>query len=686
MSARRPIVPEPPGDPRDAERRARELRERIAHHRKRYYVDDDPEITDAEYDLLERELVAIEDRYSGLRTADSPTLRVGGEPSDAFEPHRHRTPMLSLANAFDDGELDEWERRLARRLEDAEVSFVAEPKVDGLSIAVHYRDGVLERGVTRGDGVTGEDVTPNVRTVRSIPLRLTGPATLEVRGEVYFPRSAFRALNDSRAEDGLPPFANPRNAAAGSLRLLDPRTTASRRLDCMFYALEHDASGVPATHSEGLRRIASLGLRTNPLNRAGLDYAALRAYVEEVRERREALDYEIDGVVVKVDRIELRDRAGSTSKFPRWAIAVKFPAEQAVTRVSRITVQVGRTGALTPVAELEPVSLAGTTVSRATLHNSDEIERKDVRVGDTVVIQKAGEIIPQVVRVAEDRPRGRRRFRMPERCPECASPVVREEGEVAHRCTGTAVCPAQRKQALRHFASRAAMDIQGLGTALIEQLVSGAGDVRVHDFAELYALEAEPLAGLERMGAKSAENLLLQLEESKARPMHRVLYALGIRHVGERAARVLSERFASLEDLAGASAEDLEAVDEIGPKTAAELRRFFDDERNRAVVGRLLAAGVRAEPERTAAPSADAPLAGKTVVITGTLVGMTRSEARAAAEAMGARVAGSVSKKTDLVIHGEAAGSKLARARELGIDTMDAAGFAALAGVRGAEK
>jgi DNA ligase (NAD+) len=672
------------GDRATAARRAEELRREIAYHRKRYYVDDDPEISDGEYDALERELVALEVAWPDLRTPDSPTLRVGGTPAEAFPTFDHRTPMLSLDNAFGEEDLRDWYARLARALPDEDARFTAEPKVDGLSIAVHYENGLLVRGVTRGDGTTGEDVTPNVRTIRSIPLRLTRPVRfLEARGEVFLPRSAFRALNRAREERGESPFANPRNAAAGSLRLLDARITAERGLDCLFYALaeveDPDGGGPPASHTEGLDRLRDLGLRTNPLNACDLTVDDLGAAVERVREARDRLDYDIDGVVLKLDDLAQRERAGATSKFPRWAIAFKFPAEQATTRVIDIVVQVGRTGALTPVANLEPVQLAGTTVARATLHNSDEIERKDVRTGDTVLVEKAGEIIPQVVRVIRSKRPGRtRRFRMPERCPECDSPVVREEGEAAHRCTGTLVCPAQRKQALKHFASRAAMDVEGLGPALIDQLLS-AGLVR--DVADLYRLEADALAGLERMGEKSADNLLRQLEASKERPLHRVLFALGIRHVGERAARVLADAYDGPEALAEADPEELEALDEIGPKTAAQVVAFFSGDASRDLVARLRAEGLRMEPERRSFGSvtdAAGPFAGKTIVVTGTLAGWTRSEIKQRIEDGGGRVAGSVSRKTDLVVAGDKAGSKLDRARELGIDVVDAATFEAM--------
>jgi DNA ligase (NAD+) len=659
--------------------RAEELRRLIAHHRKLYYVDNDPEISDAEYDLLERELAEIERLHPELITPDSPSLRVGGEPAEGFETFRHAAPLLSLDNAFGEQELADWEQRLHRALGEQVPTYAVEPKVDGLSIAVHYRDGLLERGVTRGDGLVGEDVTPNVRTVRSIPLRLTrARGHLEARGELYMPRSAFERLNRERVETGESPFANPRNAAAGSVRLLDPRITAARRLDCFFYALASIEGEMPGRQDEALQRMRELGLKTNPLNETCSDLDQVQGYVERLRQIRGELDYEIDGVVVKVNEAQLQRRAGATSKFPRWAVAVKFPAEQATTRVHAITVQVGRTGKLTPVAELEPVLLAGTTVSRATLHNEDEIARKDVRVGDSVWIEKAGEIIPQVVKVVESqRPRGARKFKMAQRCPVCGADAVRDEGEVARYCTNVA-CPAQLREKLLHFASRAGMDIQGLGEALVEQL---ADKELVTDVADLYRLETEQLAELERMGAKSAANLIGQIERSKARPLYRLIFGLGIRHVGERSAKILASEYGSLADLVAAPAEALEALEEIGPKTASAVRHFFDQDANRELISRLDAAGVstRAAPEELKPATAESsPFAGKTVVLTGSLPGRTRSESKALIESLGGRVAGSVSKKTDLVVAGEDAGSKLAKARDLGIRVIDPDEFESL--------
>ena len=662
----------------EARARAEALRVEIAHHRKRYYVDNDPEIADGQYDALELELLELEAEYPELTTTDSPSLRVGGEPAEDIPQFSHTIPMLSLDNAYSGEELEEWEKRLVKRLGDSQPSYFVEPKVDGLSVAVHYRDGLLSVGATRGNGETGEDVTANVRTIRSVPLRLARDAGyLEARGEVYFPRGAFEELNRRREQAGEPLFANPRNAAAGTLRLLDPRITAIRRLDCVFYQLAQYDGGMPPTHSAGLELLNDHGLRTNPMNRSGLNLGQVLEYLEELAGLKDGLDYGIDGVVVKVDEISLREQAGSTSKFPRWAVAYKYPAEQATTTIEKISIQVGRTGVLTPVAELEPVTLAGTTVSRATLHNQDEIERKDVRAGDTVWVEKAGEIIPQVIKVILDkRPGGTRRFRMPEHCPACGSPVVREEGEVAHRCIGQLICPAQRKQAVLHFVSRKGMDIQGLGEVLVEQLIESE---MVRDVADLYALTRERLSELPRMGETSAGNVMDQLAVSRTLPLHRLLFALGVRHVGERAAKVLAAAFGSMTALAAADAGTLEELDEIGPKTAAEVVLFFRRAENRELIARLAVAGVDPVEEAATDASTDSPFKGKTVVITGSIPGRTRNEARDIVERLGGRVSGSVSGKTDFVVAGESAGSKLAKAERLGVTIIGPAEFEAMA-------
>lgn len=658
--------------------RAEQLREQIARHRRKYFVDDAPEISDAEYDELERELRAIEAEHPELVTPDSSTLRVGGEPSDAFVNVRHRTPLLSLDNAYSEDELRAWDDRLTRAVGRRVGRYVVEPKIDGLSISLWYRDGLMERAVTRGDGIVGEDVTANVRTIRSIPDRLSRPAPfVEARGEIFMPRASFQALNEARRSSGEPPFANPRNAAAGSLRLLDSGTTASRRLDGFFYVLAGiEGEDPPTTHVEGLARLEDLGLRVNPLNAICRSLDEVTAGIEAIRGLRDQLEYEIDGAVVKADELELQRQAGSTSKFPRWAVAYKYPPEQAQTRVLDIVVQVGRTGALTPVAELAPVALAGTTVSRATLHNEDEVARKDVRVGDTVMIEKAGEIIPQVMRVVtERRAKGAKRFSMPKVCPVCGSQAVREEGEVVTRCTGVS-CPAKLREALLHFASRPGMDIQGLGDALVDQIL---GKGLVHDVADVYRLDVAALGELPRMGKKSAENVVGEIEASKALPLHRLLFALGIRHVGERAARVLACSIGSVDALKNAPQATLEGIPEIGPKTAAAVRTFFDQPRNRELIGRLAQAGVRTEAteeERAPIRPPDSPFAGKTVVLTGTLPDVSREEAKARIEALGGRVSGTVSKKTDLLVAGDEPGSKLDKAVKLGVRVVDPEEFA----------
>jgi DNA ligase (NAD+) len=555
--------------------------------------------------------------------------------------------------------------------------YAVEPKIDGLSIALWYRKGRLERAITRGDGIVGEDVTANVRTIRSIPQRLADSAKfVEARGELFMPRASFRTLNEQRREKGEPPFANPRNAAAGSVRLLDPTVTASRRLEGFFYVLaEIEGEDPPGTHSAGLARLEALGLRVNPLNAICDSLEDVIAKIEDLRGLRDSLDYEIDGAVVKVDDLDVQRRAGATSKFPRWAVAFKYPPEQARTVVSGIVVQVGRTGALTPVAELTPVALAGTTVSRATLHNEDEVARKDVRAGDTVVIEKAGEIIPQVMRVIfELRPSGTTPFVMPRRCPACGSEAVREEGEVASRCTG-ASCPAKRREAILHFASRPGMDIQGLGEALVDQLL--ANDL-VHDVADLYRLDVDALANLSRMGKKSAANVVAEIEASKARPLHSLLFALGLRHVGERAARVLASSFGSIDAVRTAAGPTLESIPEIGPKTAHAVRTFFDQPRNLELIARLAEAGVRVEasPEEvTTSRPTESAFTGKSVVLTGSLPGMSREEAKARIEALGGRVSGTVSGKTDFLVAGDDPGSKLDKATRLGVRIVDADEF-----------
>ena len=662
----------------EAARRAEELRREIRRHEHLYYVECRPEITDQEYDALERELRGIEESFPDLVTPDSPTQRVGERPSEGFPAFEHRTPMLSLDNTYGEEDLREFQERIFRLVGRREIDYVAELKIDGLSMAFHYQGGRLVRGVTRGDGERGDDVTPNVRAIRAVPLLLLGddpPAELEVRGEVFLPRSRFERINREREEREEEPFANPRNAAAGTMKNLDARVVKERGLDTFVYSVAH-APGVRLTGQwDALGRMRAWGLRTNPASRLchGLD--EVLAFCHEWQEKRDSLEFDIDGVVVKVDDHALQAELGFTSKFPRWAIAFKYPARQAATVVRAIDVQVGRTGKLTPVAKLDPVPLAGSTVSRATLHNEEEVARKDVRVGDTVLIEKGGDVIPKVVRVVEEsRPPGTVPWTAPDRCPVCGAGAVKAEGEVDRRCPNAA-CPAQVEERLKHFAWRDAMDVEGLGDVLVHQLVERG---LVRDFADLYRLRLEDLVPLERMAERSAANLLAGIEESKGRELSRLLFGLGIRHVGERAARLLARRFRSLDALAAASVEEIDALYEIGPAVASSVHGWFAEGTNRRVVERLREAGVRTD-EAEVAP-ASSSLQGMQFVLTGTLEGLTRDEARAAIEARGGRVTSSVSKKTSAVVVGKEPGSKLDKARELGVRCLDEAAFRELLG------
>jgi len=649
----------------DAAQRVEALREEIRRHERLYYVENRPEITDAEFDRLMHELQELETSHPELGSPDSPTHRVGGAPAEGFETVTHTRPMLSLENAYSWPEAEAWLTRAARILGREPKGFVAELKIDGLSISLRYEGGRLVRGATRGDGVRGDDVTTNVRTIRTVPLKIADTAPLEIRGEVYYSKKAFERVNAEREAEGEPLFANPRNAAAGTLRLLDSRVTARRRLDAWLYGIV-DASPMPRTQEETLTRLKSLGFPVSPHWRRCETFEDVRRFVEEWQEQRHDLGFETDGVVIKVDDRATQGELGSTAKSPRWALAYKFPAEEATTVVRDIGVNVGRTGTLTPVAFFDPVQLAGTTVKRATLHNYEDLSRKDVRVGDTVVVEKAGEIIPKVVRVIlEKRPADAVPFAMPRNCPECGDPVVREEGEVATRCVNPA-CPAVVREALRHFCGRRAMDIEGLGEKLIDQLV-GAG--LLTDVASIYDLKAEDLEQLERWGEKSAGNLLAQIEKSKTNDFSRLLFALGIRHVGEKAARTLALHFGSLDALAAAGEEELQAAEEVGPNTAAAVHAWFSHPRHRELVEKLRAHGVNFEAARPAR-AASGVLAGKTVVLTGTLPGISREEAAERLEAAGARIASSVSKKTDYVVVGESAGSKLEKAKALKVRTV----------------
>ncbi len=663
----------------DVKQRIEELRRLIEHHNYRYYVLDEPEISDAEYDRLMRELVRLEEENPQYASPDSPTQRVGGKRLEAFAPVVHSLPMLSLDNALIEAEMAEFDARTRKALGVEIVQYVCEPKLDGLAVELVYENGRLATASTRGDGTVGEDVTPNIRTIRSVPLVLRTdrpPQRLEVRGEVILSIEAFSKLNREREEKGEPTFANPRNAAAGSLRQLDPKVTAERPLDIFCYGVGQMVGITIESQWELLQRLRELGLKVNPLVRRCRGLQEVTAYHAEMLGRRPSLPYEIDGIVVKVDRFDQQAELGIKSKSPRWAIAYKFPARQETTQVLDIIVQVGRTGALTPVAVMKPVRVGGVEVSRATLHNQDEIDRKDVRIGDWVVVQRAGDVIPEIVQVIASRRSGsERQFKLPENCPVCGSRTVRLEGEAVQRCINSA-CPAQVKERIIHFASKNAMDIEGLGEKVVDQLVEAG---LVHDVADLYALKKEQLTALERFGEKSADNLIRAIEASKERPLDRVLFALGIRFVGEHLAGVLARAFGSMEKLAAASKEDLLQVYEVGPQVADSVADFFFSPQNQELIHRLRQAGVKMTP--LSEPVGEQLLAGKTIVFTGALTSLTRREAQELAERLGARAASSVSKKTDYVVAGADAGSKLTEARRLGIPVLTEEEFRKLAGL-----
>ena len=651
------------------------LREEIRAHDHAYYVLDNPRIADAEYDALMRELRALEAASGEPVPADSPTRRVGGKADGAFAPVAHAVPMLSLDNVFSAEEFHAFIKRLQERLDHSGLRLSAEPKFDGLAISLRYENGVLVRAATRGDGATGEDVTANVRTIRAIPLRLLDtapPAVIDIRGEIYMPKAAFAALNAAAERDGGKTFANPRNAAAGSLRQLDPAITASRKLSFFAYGLgAHDGYALPATYSDLLAQYRAWGVPVCPLQRALDSVAAAVAYMADLGEKRHALPYEIDGVVYKADYYADQQAAGFVSRAPRWAVAWKFPAVEKTTLVEAIDVQVGRTGAITPVARLRPVEVGGVTVTNATLHNADEVARKDVRVGDTVFVRRAGDVIPEIVKtVLEARPAESLPFAMPTHCPDCGSEIIRPEGEAVARCSGGLHCRAQRAQALIHFASRKALDIQGLGDKLIEQLVR---DDRLHSPADLFALTLEDWAALPRMAEKSAQNILAALEAAKSTTLARFIYALGIREVGNVSAELLARHYRELPALMAASEEDLQAIDGIGPVMAQYIRHFFLDDANRAVIAALQAAGIHWPVVEAPVIAADSPLAGKTVVITGTLPTMTRDEAAAHIARLGGKTSSAVSKKTDYLLAGDKAGSKLEKAQALGVAIIDEA-------------
>ncbi len=664
--------------PKEIQERVEKLREEIRRYDYYYYVLNQPLISDAEYDKLFCELLELERQYPELVTPDSPTQRVGAPPAEEFAPVEHAIPMLSLANCFNDEELEEWDDRVRRMLGGEPVEYVCEPKLDGLSVELVYVDGIFTVGSTRGDGRVGEDVTRNLRTIKQVPLRLFPldgkvPRLLEARGEVYMEREAFRRLNEERERAGEPLFANPRNAAAGSLRQLDPNVTASRPLKIFFYAMGR-AEGIEIrSQVELLTTFPKLGLPVNPLWKLCKTLDEVKAFYRELLAMRHELPYEADGMVVKVNDFAQRETLGEVSRAPRWAIAYKFPAEEATTRVLDIVVQVGRTGALTPVAILEPVEVSGATVSRATLHNEDEIRRKDIRIGDWVIVRRAGEVIPEVVKsIPERRTGAEKEFKMPERCPACGGPVVRPPGEVAYRCENLS-CPARIKESIRHFASRRAMDIEGLGEKLVDKLVE-TGLVR--KLSDIYRLKKEDLVNLERMGEKSAQNLLEQIERSKNAGLARLIFALGIRYVGEHLAEVLAEHFPSLEALSNATYEELIQIPEIGPRIAQSLVDFFRNEENRKLIQELKELGVKTEAEKPK----EGPLSGKTFVFTGALSAFTREEARRLVESLGGRVASSVSRKVDYVVVGADPGEKLRKAQELGITILTEEEFRRLVG------
>jgi DNA ligase (NAD+) len=659
----------------DALQRLTELREAIHHHEYLYYVEARPEVSDAEYDALMRELRQLEADFPDLVAADSPTQRVAGQPVDAFRPVEHRAAMLSLDNAMSPEDLREFEARLKRALPGATFHYVCEPKIDGLGIALLYEHGRFVRGATRGDGRVGEEVTANLRTIRSLPLTLKGRLAAlpeaEIRGEVFMPRAEFARLNRTLEDAGEATFANPRNAAAGAVRQKDPAVSAQRPLDIVLYHLGHAPGFAPTTHADAIEAVREAGLKTNPASARCETLDDVLAYCARLEAERDALGYDADGVVVKVDSLEQQRRLGSTAHHPRWAIAYKFAARQATTVVQAIEVNVGKTGALTPVAKLAPVPLAGVVISNVSLHNEDEIRRKDIRVGDTVLIERAGDVIPYVVQViAAKRPPDAAPYAFPEQCPACGGVAFRPEGEAYWRCTNSA-CPAQLKERLKHFGSRRAMDIEGLGDAVIEQLVD-RGDVK--NFADLYRLTAEHLAELERFAEKSAANLAAAIAGSKGRGLARLLNALGIRLVGERVARLLATRFGSMDRLAAATEQELADVHGIGDVIAASVRTFFDEGANVATLRALGELGVDLT-ERGAVVDRPKPLAGKTFVLTGTLAALTRDSARERIETLGGRVTASVTRKTDYVVVGDAAGSKADDARRLGVATLDEAAF-----------
>jgi len=654
------------------------LREQIRHHEHRYYVLDDPEVSDAEFDLLMQQLKKLEAAHPELITPDSPTQRVGGKPREGFIKAQHSSPMLSLDNAYNEQEFRDWARRVYEFTGKSKVDFVCELKLDGMSLALSYDDGQLARALTRGDGTTGEDVTINVRTMPTVPLRIDHkklsaagiPPHFEVRGEVIMPIKAFLRLNEEREQQGLTKAANPRNAAAGSIRMLDPKIVARRRMDYFAYFLLRDGNSFLPSHYESLNMLEKAGFKVNPHRIRTNDLDQILDFINKMEAQREKLPYEIDGIVVKVDSTQQWRQLGFTGKAPRWAIAYKYAARSGITQIEDILVQVGRTGKLTPLAALRPVPIGGTTVKRATLHNQDEIDRLGVKIGDWVLVERGGDVIPKIVKVVEDKdhPRGHRTFEFPTHCPECGGKVVRAEGEADHRCVN-AKCPAKLRESLLHFASRGVMNIEGMGESLVNQLADRG---LVKDVADIYLLDEAKLLSLERIGKKSADNLLREIEASKKLPLERVILGLGIRFVGERTAELLAEHFGSMDAFINASFDELQQVTEVGPRVGEAITEFFSEPRNRELVERLRKAGLRFEGEKK---QRGTKLAEKTFVLTGTLPNLSRDEAKKMIEDAGGKVSGSVSKKTDYVVAGSDPGSKLDKARELKVPVVDEDGL-----------
>lgn len=653
-----------------AEKRVKELHNLLNQYGYEYYVLDNPSVPDAEYDALLNELIRLEEQFPSLRTNDSPSQRIGGEILDMFSKVQHQKPMLSLGNAFNEADLRDFDRKVRAAIGE-DFSYVCELKIDGLAVSLRYENGLFEQGATRGDGTTGEDITANLKTIRSIPLRLNQPISLEVRGEAFMPKKSFEALNKIKDENGEEPFANPRNAAAGSLRQLDPRIAASRNLDIFLYAIGDVGQTGVQSHSEGLDLLDTLGFKTNKERKKCQTIEDVLQYIEGWQEKRPHLPYEIDGIVIKVDGLAQQEQLGTTAKSPRWAIAYKFPAEEVMTKLLAIELNVGRTGVVTPTAVLEPVKVAGTTVKRASLHNEDLIREKDIRLGDMVVVKKAGDIIPEVVNVLVEKRTGEEEeFLMPTHCPECNSELVRLEEEVALRCINPK-CPAQIREGLIHFVSRNAMNIDGLGERVVSQLFS---EKLIEDVADLYTLDYEQLIQLERMGEKSVNNLLHAIEASKQNSLERLLFGLGIRHVGAKAAKTIAMEFKHMDQLVKASKEELTAINEIGEKMADSIVTFFEQEEVLELINELKTYGVNMEytgPLPVTTEDADSVFAGKTIVLTGKLEQLSRNEAKEQIELLGGKITGSVSKKTDLVIAGNDAGSKLTKAEQLGLEVWD---------------